>query len=57
MGAKSFCASKGSFLNRHTLTALPLLIKSSVWPSGLAVATAWLATMLPALALLYATPA
>jgi hypothetical protein len=36
-------------LNRPTLTALPLLISSSVWPSGLAEATAWLATMLPAL--------
>ena len=34
-------------MNRPTLTALALLINSRVWPSGLAVATAWLATMLP----------
>ena len=29
-GAKSFCRSKGSFLNRLALTALALLISSSV---------------------------
>jgi hypothetical protein len=34
-----------------------LLISSSVWPSGRAVATAWLATMLPALGLLSTTTA
>jgi len=44
-----------SFLNRLTLSALLLFMSSSVWASGRAVATAWLATMLPALGLFSAT--
>ncbi len=54
-GAKSFSVSYGSFLNSPTLTALPLLISSSVCPSGRAAATACEATMLPALGLFSTT--
>jgi hypothetical protein len=54
-GAKSLLTSKGSLRNRLALTALPLLISSSVYPSGRACATAAVPTMLPALGRLSTT--
>ena len=57
MGVKSFKGSYGNFLNSETLTAWPLLMSSRVCPSGRAEATAWLATMLPALGLFSTTTA
>ena len=56
-GAKSFAASNGKLLNNPVLTAVPLLISSSVCPSASAFATKSPATIPPALGLLSITTA
>lgn len=47
-GVKALSVSNGSDLNSAWLTAVPLEISSSVWPSGAALATVCPATMPPA---------
>ena len=47
-GVKALSVSNGSDLNSAWLTAVPLEISSSVWPSGAALATVCPATTPPA---------
>ena len=54
-GIKSLTVSKGRLLNKLSLTAVPLEISNSVWPSGAALATSSPATTPPALGLLSIT--